>query len=132
MARKRKPGQASPAPAAHRHERTDDAHAFVRDPSEGRGGPVGDDLSERLGEEFVEAATSGEAPDDEKFDESVTEDIGGPFVETSAAEELADDTDETNPEDATREPMPRAVGAETTPGRTLDELNNPGRHGNRR
>lgn len=79
-----------------------------------------DDLSERLGEEFVAAATSGEEPDDERLDESVPEEVGGPFIETSAAEELAFDHDETNPIDAKREPIPRAVGADPTPGRDVE------------
>ena len=39
----------------------------------------------------------------------VPEEIGGPFVETTAAEEFAHDTDEANPEDASREPLPRPV-----------------------
>ena len=91
-----------------------------------------DDLSERLAEEFVTAATSGEEPDGEKLDESVPEDIGGPFVETRASEEMIDDTDEANPADATREPLPRAMGADSIPGRDLDELNQPGRSRQRR
>lgn len=134
MESKRKPPQALPAPARppapRRRERSDDGNAFIPDPE---GGPsrVRDDLSERLAEEYVEAATSGEEPDD-KFDETVPEEIGGPFVETSAEEELADDTDETNPADATREPLPRAVAADSTPGRDIDELNDPGARNRRR
>ena len=135
MESKRQPQRSRPSPARppapRRHVRRDDGNAFIPDPE---GGPARapDDLSERLAEEFVEAATSGEEPDDEKFDETVPEEIGGPFVETSAAEEMADGTDEANPPDATREPLPRAVAADSTPGRDIEELNDPGRRNRRR
>ena len=104
-------------------QRPDDGTAFLPDGA----ARSDDDLSERLAEEYVAAATSGEEPDEERLDASVPEDIGGPFIETTAEEELADDVDETNPADATREPVPRAVGADPTPGRDVDELNDPGR-----
>jgi len=59
------------------------------------GGPahIGDDLAENLAEEYVDAVTS--------------EEIGGPFVFTSAADEFAHDIDGANPPDAEREPLPR-------------------------
>jgi hypothetical protein len=125
MATKRKSERARPEPP-RRRERPDDGNAFIPDPGDGPA-RAPDDLSERLAEEYVEAATSGEEPDEERLDASVPEDIGGPFIETSAAEELADDTDETNPADATREPLPRAMGADPTPGHTIDDLNDPER-----
>jgi hypothetical protein len=115
-----------PRPAPRRRQRSDDGNAFLPDPGDGPA-RVKDDLSERLAEEYVEAATSGEEPDEERLDESVPEDIGGPFVVTRASEEIAHDIDETNPEDGTREPLPRAIGADPTPGRDIDELNDPGR-----
>jgi hypothetical protein len=41
------------------------------------------------------------------FDAHVDEEIGGPFVTSTAAAEVAeDDDDPTNPPDATREPFP--------------------------
>jgi hypothetical protein len=125
MATKRKSERARPA-AHRRRERSDDGNAFIPDPGDGPA-RAPDDLSERLAEEYVAAATSGEEPDEER-DANVPEDIGGPFVETSANEELADDTDETNPADATREPLPRAIAADAIPGRTVEELNDPDRH----
>lgn len=64
----------------------------------------GDPLAEELGEHFVRTAVSGE--DDAEDDEETPEERGGPFVETSARTELADGTDASNPEDATREPFP--------------------------
>ena len=106
-----------PKAAAERNRgRSDDAHAFIPDPSEG-GGPPDDDLSERLGEEFIEAATSGEDPDDERLDATVPEEIGGPFIETTADEEIAFGTDASNPTDAMREPLPRAIGEGPAQGR---------------
>ena len=71
---------------------------------------VDDDLAETLAEGYLHSATSGEDMTDQALDEMVPEEIGGPFVETSPREEFADDVDETNPEDATSEPLPRAVG----------------------
>ena len=68
------------------------------------GGParIGDDLAENLAEEFVDAVTGGDGPDDS----AVSEEIGGPFVFTSAADEFAHDIDAANPPDAEREPLP--------------------------
>jgi hypothetical protein len=117
----RAPGQRQPAagdsgakaarPSAfepHIHPRSDDGNAFMPDPE---GGParIKDDLAESLAEEFISSATEGNETADEVLDGIVPEEIGGPFVETSAAEEFADDTDETNPPDADREPLPRPV-----------------------
>jgi hypothetical protein len=125
-----KPRRKSPgAPQTpHRKSRPDDANAFLPDGAT----HARDPLSERLAEGYLEAVTSGEEAEDERLDGNVPEEIGGPFIETSAAEELADDVDETNPEDATREPIPRAVGADPTPGRDVDELNERGRRTSRR
>ncbi len=86
--------------------RSDDANAFMPDPE---GGPahIRDDLAENLAEEFVDAATRGDGADDEAIDGVVSEEIGGPFIVTSAADEFAHDTDAANPPDAEREPLPR-------------------------
>jgi hypothetical protein len=91
--------------AARRHERSDDGNAFIPDPE---GGPAhtSDDLAEILAEDFLQAATSGEDVAEESGDEVVPEELGGPFVETSAGEEFASGTDESNPPDAETEPLP--------------------------
>ncbi len=65
-----------------------------------------DPLAEELGENFVRTLNSGE--DDAQDDEQVTEEIGGPFVETKADVEFAVGTDPSNPEGATREPFPKS------------------------
>jgi hypothetical protein len=94
-----------PPPGLHR--RSDDGNAFMPDPE---GGParIPDDLAENLAEDYLQAATQGMEVE-EDHDQIVPEEIGGPFVETSAADEFAHDTDEANPEDASREPLPRPV-----------------------
>ena len=126
MARTKKPRAAEarpPRPAfdPRRHDRSDDADAFIPDPGEGPA-RVGDDLAENLAEEFVAAATTGEDQDEELLDATFPEEIGGPFVETGAGEELIDDVDENNPPDATREPLPMPnAGLTTSPPEELTE-----------
>lgn len=65
-----------------------------------------DPLAEELGESFVRAVTSGEDAEVESLDAVVVEEEGGPFVTTNAKDEFASGTDESNPEDAFREPFP--------------------------
>ena len=88
--------------------RPDDADAFFPDPGEGPA-RAPEDVSETLAEEFVQAATTGEDAGEDQLNASVPEEIGGPFVETGPAEELAEGADEANPPDAEREPLPRPV-----------------------
>ena len=64
------------------------------------------DVSAHRTEDYLQAATQGMEVE-EDHDQIVPEELGGPFIETSAAEEFALDTDEANPEDASREPLPR-------------------------
>ena len=65
-----------------------------------------DDLAEELGEAAVVSMNSGEEQLAENRDEEVTEEIGGPFVKTTAGVEFAEGTDESNIPEATREPFP--------------------------
>jgi hypothetical protein len=67
-----------------------------------------DDLVEELGEEFVEQATSAEYKAEDALNADVTEEVGGPFVETGGGTEFAEGTDPSNPASATREPFPRS------------------------
>jgi hypothetical protein len=90
-------------------KRTDGADAFLGDPDDG-GIRTDDDLAEVLGEEFVHSATSAEAMTEDALDQVVSEEIGGPFVESTPEEEFADGTDASNPPDASQEPLPLAVG----------------------
>jgi hypothetical protein len=95
-------------PRSHPNGRSDSADAFIADPGDGPAA-VPDDLAEILAEDFVRSITTGEYSD-EALEEVVDEEIGGPFVTTSAREEFAEGTDESNPADAEAEPLPRAVG----------------------
>ena len=88
-------------------QRSDDANAFMPDPEDGPA-RIRDDLAEDLAEDYLQAATQGMEVE-EIHDQVVPEEIGGPFVETTAADEFAHDTDEANPVDASREPLPRPV-----------------------
>lgn len=89
-------------------ERPDDGNAFFPDPG---GGPARapEDLSESLAEELVQSATTGEDAAEDELDATVPEEIGGPFTETRAEEELAAGVDEANPPGSRREPLPRPV-----------------------
>jgi hypothetical protein len=106
---------ANPARARFiRRGRSDDANAFMPDPEDGPA-RIGDDLAENLAEEYVQAATMGNEVVEDDLDAVVPEEIGGPFVETSAADEFAHDTDDANPIDAEREPLPRPISGLVQP-----------------
>ena len=96
----------TPRPTPHRHQRSDDGNAFIPDPEDGPA-RTRDDLAENLAEEYLQGATSGGEPMAEEQNDMVTpEELGGPFVETSAREEFADGIDESNPIDAEPAPLP--------------------------
>jgi hypothetical protein len=65
-----------------------------------------DDLVEELGEEMVGEATSAEHEGGDIQDQEVPEERGGPFVETTGAEEFGHGIDGSNPRGAKREPFP--------------------------
>lgn len=89
-----------------REGRDEEQRAFVDGPR------APDDLAEELGEAFVESATSGEEREAERREESTPEEAGGPFVTTTASEEFAAGTDESNIAEATREPFPKTSKAD--------------------
>ena len=66
-----------------------------------------DEEAQQLGEEFVRSVTSGEEAESEMEEEAQVEEQGGPFVITTAREEFAYDSDESNPPGTEREPFPR-------------------------
>lgn len=99
---KKPPRQVAPPPHTYAPRHHDDDRAFLVDARH-----VKDDLAERLGEEAVSAMTRGGSSSSESFDRVYSSEVGGPFVQTSAADEFADDFDETNPPDAEREPLPK-------------------------
>jgi hypothetical protein len=71
-----------------------------------------DSLAEALGEEFLEAATTGEDAGLEDLNQNLPEDEGGPFVLTRGRDEFARGNDPSNPSDATREPFPKVSAGE--------------------
>jgi hypothetical protein len=78
------------------------------DPESFFGGPrSNDDLSEEMGEEVVATATTGEYEAEAVREQEVSEEVGGPFVETTGREEYGHGTDPSNPKSSTREPFPR-------------------------
>jgi hypothetical protein len=108
--REDRPGHLDPAHAArlralsleeHRGTSSDADPLTVFDPDADGG------LGEELGQRTVLDATTGDDPIADELDADVLEDQGGPFVETSAAQELAAGVDDSNPIDADREPFPR-------------------------
>jgi hypothetical protein len=105
MRREDRAGHLDPRYAAELRSRVD------REPTEPRGfisrARSKDDLVEELGEEFVGTATSGEYEGQDAQNLYVTEERGGPFVETTANQEFARGTDASNPKGSTREPFPR-------------------------
>jgi hypothetical protein len=82
--------------------------AFLPDPGNGPA-RAPEDLAEELAEEFVESATSGGDPEEALQDPITPDEVGGPFVPSSAREEFAKGTDPSNPKDAEPEPLPTAL-----------------------
>jgi hypothetical protein len=91
-----------------RRERPDDGNAFLPDPQGGRA-HSDDALAEALAEDFLESATSAEEAGEDIRDEFVSEEVGGPFLEVSAAREFDNDPDASNPPDAEQAPFPTAI-----------------------
>jgi hypothetical protein len=96
-------------PVPRRPSRPDDGEAFLPDPEQGGRARTADDLAEELAEEFVRSATSAEEAGADARDEVLPEELGGPFVEVPASEEFDRAPDASNPQDAEKEPFPRAI-----------------------
>jgi len=92
--------------ASLENNKRDDDKAFL--------GPTAasDELAEELGETFVQAATSGEDAEGDRHERVMEEEAGGPFVPSTAGQEFAGGTDESNIAEATREALPRTSKAE--------------------
>jgi hypothetical protein len=69
-----------------------------------------DDLGEELAEEYLISATSGEQAAEDIRNQETPEERGGPFVETTSAQEIDYEDDE--PEDSEAEPFPTATRQE--------------------
>ena len=95
---KNKPSQGEPK-ARFVRGRHDDGNAFFPDPADGPAF-ANDELGQELAEDFLASATSADHIAEETRSALVTEELGGPFIESDGAEEFADDIDESNPIDA--------------------------------
>ncbi len=93
------------------HTRMDDGTAFLPDSDHGKI-VVKDALSAELVEEFVANATSGEKQGQSIRGALVTEELGGPFVESSGANEFAEDEDESNPLGTEPAAFPTVMGGQ--------------------
>jgi hypothetical protein len=96
-------------PPSKRHEVPEDERV-ERDGEPGQvfvGADTEDEEAQQLGEEFVRSVTSGEEAESEMEEEAQVEEQGGPFVITTARQEFAYDSDESNPPGTEREPFPR-------------------------
>jgi len=80
-------------------------HAFIR------GRTTREELGEELGEAFLASATPGEPSEPGRLNRITDDEEGGPLITTAAEDEFADGGDESNIEDATREPFPRTSSA---------------------
>src|SRR5690349_3596096 len=58
------------------------------------GSVSGEELSEELAEAYLESATSGEESEATRHERITPDEVGGPFVTTSARREFAEGTDE--------------------------------------
>jgi hypothetical protein len=91
---------------AHATRSSEDDEAFVTSTA------TDDDLAEELAEAAVTSMTTGQDELVDELEVDVAEDSGGPFVETSGSVEFAGGTDESNIEEATREPFPTPNGVD--------------------
>jgi hypothetical protein len=100
-----RPGHLDPAHAKRLLEIGEENH--TRDPDRAFvGAQPTDDLAEELGKEAVTAMNEGGDELAEARDQTTVEELGGPFVNTTGAQEFADGVDASNPSTAEREPFP--------------------------
>ncbi|WP_438023052.1 hypothetical protein [Sorangium sp. So ce233] len=86
--------------------RADDRDAFIPDPADGPTEVV-DEFAEQIAEQYLASATSGKGDTTEDYEDMVDpEEIGGPFIITTAEQEMGYSRDSMNPDDAEVEPFP--------------------------
>ncbi|WP_438004209.1 hypothetical protein WME89_36085 [Sorangium sp. So ce321] len=86
--------------------RKDDRDAFIPDPGDGPP-EVMDEFAEQIAEQYLASATSGKGDTTEDYEDMVDpEEVGGPFIITTAEQEMAYSRDSMNPDDAEVEPFP--------------------------
>ena len=93
--------------------RPDDGTAFLPDPfARGRSGHVQskDSLADELGQQYVSSVTSGEDVATEQSAARTSEELGGPFLVTSAQSEYGATVNEAHPPGGEREAVPTLGG----------------------
>ncbi|MGK3960520.1 hypothetical protein WMF38_46625 [Sorangium sp. So ce118] len=86
--------------------RKDDRDAFIPDPGDGPA-EVMDEFAEQIAEQYLASATSGKGDTTEDYEDMVDpEEVGGPFIITTAEQEMGYSRDSMNPDDAEVEPFP--------------------------
>jgi hypothetical protein len=100
------------AKAMRKLARSDDANAFLREGKEDGAIRSSDSLAEHLGESFVRSALGGDDEEEIIQSEIAAEEDGGPFTETTEAEEFGatqEDKPGEDEEEVLREPFPTAI-----------------------
>jgi hypothetical protein len=105
MARRDPTGHMNPKVAADLRAQSQ-AHHGVNEGPAFLDGTTSEPLAEQLGSNYIRSALTGEETTEDARDGTTTEELGGPFIETSSATEMAYGVDRSNPIDATREPLP--------------------------
>ena len=92
----------------------DDGEAFLPDPRRTGGISQKDTLVAMIASEYLYAATSAEEQGEQIRDEVTADELGGPFVEVSGAQEFAThDDDGAELESDEKEPFPTAMRSTT-------------------
>jgi hypothetical protein len=88
--------------------RSDDGNAFIPESDQQTG--TRDELAEHLAEEHQRAVITGESGEDE-VDDTLAEEMGGPYILSSAEEEFGDTAmDPSGSAGVEKNPLPQAVG----------------------
>lgn len=102
----KKPAKAPKKKPSMRASAAADANGMPRELDFSRNDP----LAQQLGAEFVRDVTSGNQSVADWRDEETEEERGGPFIITTAGQEMADGVDGSNPIDAEPAALPTANG----------------------
>src|SRR5260370_40129579 len=97
------PPRKKPPPQAH--GRSVPGDGFLVGPG-GAPATVCDGLAEELAEGFSASATSAEDQGEDRHEQVVEEEVGGPFVPSTAGREFAEEADASNPPGSRREAFP--------------------------
>ena len=108
-ARAKLPARSAPRKLVRHEVEIDEPAARLEGEAAVQNPPSIDALGEELGEEFVENLTGADDAATDDRAKVTSDEAGGPFLITTAVQEFANGVDESNPEDAKREPFPTAM-----------------------